>query len=124
MLFLELNLIEMRLHGKHHLSNKKIDLCKIFSRYFIIIRLIFNDPLFLQYIGSQIAAFVFGLVGSCVVLDFSTYDSSIQPLIRDVIVRLMNNPQHEGSREILRMVQEGVSEERKYVLLLLTNRPN
>lgn len=43
------------------------------------------------------------------VLDFSTYDSSIQPIIRDVIVRLMNNPQHEGSREILRMVQEGVS---------------
>lgn len=62
-----------------------------------------------QYIASQIAIFVFGLIGACVVLDFSTYDSSIQPLIRDVIVRLMNNPQHEGSREILRMVQEGVS---------------
>lgn len=70
----------------------------------------YNSGLFiLQYIGTQIATFVFGLIGACVVLDFSTYDSSIQPIIRDVIVRLMNNPQHEGSREILRMVQEGVS---------------
>ncbi|KAI8440458.1 hypothetical protein MSG28_001750 [Choristoneura fumiferana] len=67
-----------------------------------------NVMLLYAYIGSQIASFVFGLIGSCVVLDFSTYDSGIQPLIRDVIVRLMNNPQHEGSREILRMVQEGI----------------
>ncbi|KOB76060.1 Tetraspanin, partial [Operophtera brumata] len=65
-----------------------------------------NVLLLYGYIASQIAIFVFGLVGACVVLDFSTYDSNIQPLIRDVIVRLMNNPQHEGSREILRMVQE------------------
>ncbi|CAG9091595.1 unnamed protein product [Plutella xylostella] len=55
----------------------------------------------------QLAIFVFGLVGSCVLLDFSTYDSSIQPLIRDVLHRLINNPQHEGSRQILRMVEEG-----------------
>ncbi|KAH9641859.1 hypothetical protein HF086_011609 [Spodoptera exigua] len=67
-----------------------------------------NVLLLYAYIGSQIATFVLGLVGACVVLDFSTYDSSIQPLIRDVTMRLMNNPQHEGSREILRMVQEGI----------------
>ncbi|XP_053600329.1 tetraspanin-2A [Plodia interpunctella] len=67
-----------------------------------------NIQLLYAYIGSQIATFVFGLVGACVVLDFSTYDSSIQPLIKDVITRLINNPQHEDSRNILRMVQEGI----------------
>ncbi|XP_026326888.1 tetraspanin-2A [Hyposmocoma kahamanoa] len=67
-----------------------------------------NTFLLFVYIATQAAVFVFGLVGSCVVLDFSTYDSSIQPLIREVILRMMNNPQHEGSREIMRMVQEGI----------------
>ncbi|XP_045459515.1 tetraspanin-2A [Melitaea cinxia] len=67
-----------------------------------------NISLLLIYIGTQVGLFIFGLIGACVVLDFSTYDSSIQPLIRNVILRLVNNPQHEGSREILRMVQEGI----------------
>ncbi|XP_059061980.1 tetraspanin-2A [Achroia grisella] len=67
-----------------------------------------NSKILFAYIGTQIAAFVFGLVGSCVVLDFSTYDSSIQPIIKDVFLRLIHNPQHEGSKLILRMVQEGI----------------
>ncbi|KAL4709334.1 hypothetical protein ACJJTC_007066 [Scirpophaga incertulas] len=67
-----------------------------------------NVVLLLAYIGTQIATFVFGLIGASVVLDFSTYDSSIQPLIKNSIMALMNNPQHEGSRQILRMVQEGI----------------
>lgn len=67
-----------------------------------------NILLLYAYIASQIGVFVFGLVGACVVLDYSTYDSSIQPLIRNSIVNLMNNPQHEGSRQILRMVQEAI----------------
>ncbi|XP_052758742.1 tetraspanin-2A [Galleria mellonella] len=67
-----------------------------------------NTTILLAYIGTQIATFVFGLIGSCVVLDFSTYDSSIQPLIKDIIMRLIHNPQHEGSKFILRMVQEGI----------------
>ncbi|KAI5633609.1 tetraspanin family domain-containing protein [Phthorimaea operculella] len=67
-----------------------------------------NTFLLFVYIGTQAGIFVFGLIGACVVLDFSTYDSSIQPLIKEVIFRLMNNPQHEGSRQVLRMVQEGI----------------
>ncbi|CAH0397590.1 unnamed protein product [Chilo suppressalis] len=67
-----------------------------------------NVFLLFAYIGTQIGIFVFGLVGACVLLDFSTYNSSVQPLIRNSIVNLMNNPQHEGSRLILRMVQEGI----------------
>ncbi|KAM3967972.1 tetraspanin 2A isoform 2-T2 [Aphomia sociella] len=67
-----------------------------------------NVTILFAYIGTQIASFVFGLIGACVVLDFSTYDSSIQPLIKDIILRMMHNPQHEGSRLVLRMVQEGI----------------
>ncbi|KAJ2950421.1 hypothetical protein O0L34_g8663 [Tuta absoluta] len=67
-----------------------------------------NTFLLFIYIGTQAGIFVFGLIGACVVLDFSTYDSSIQPVIREVILRLINNPQHEGSRQVLRMVQEGI----------------
>ncbi|CAG9792149.1 unnamed protein product [Diatraea saccharalis] len=67
-----------------------------------------NVFLLFAYIATQIGIFVFGLVGACVLLDFSTYNSSLQPLIKNSIYNLMNNPQHEGSRLILRMVQEGI----------------
>ncbi|OXU24509.1 hypothetical protein TSAR_006933 [Trichomalopsis sarcophagae] len=59
-------------------------------------------------IGLQGLSFVFGLAGSAVLLDYSTYDSQIQPLIRKSMTNLIVNSQHEHVSVILRMVQENI----------------
>ena len=51
---------------------------------------------------------MFGLAGAAVLLDYSTYDSQIQPIIRKSMTSLIVNSQHEDAAQILRMVQENV----------------
>ncbi|XP_046431664.1 tetraspanin-2A [Neodiprion virginianus] len=60
------------------------------------------------YIGLQILSFVCGLAGAAVLLDYSTYDSSIQPIISTAMTNLISNSQYEGAAVILRMVQENI----------------
>ncbi|XP_012269913.1 tetraspanin-2A [Athalia rosae] len=60
------------------------------------------------YIGLQILSFVAGLVGAAVLLDYSTYDSHIQPIIREAMTNLISNSQYDGAAYILRMVQENI----------------
>jgi len=60
------------------------------------------------FIATQILSFVLGLAGVAVLLDYSTYDSKIQPLIRKMISTFINNPQHEYSQRTLTMIQEEV----------------
>lgn len=61
-----------------------------------------------QYIGLQAFCFLFGLTGAAVLLDYSTYDSQIQPIIRKSMTSLIVNSQHDDAAQILRMVQENV----------------
>lgn len=63
----------------------------------------------LQFIGTQVLAFIFGLAGSAVLLDNSTQDSKIAPLIRESMRRLIMNSHHDLSKQTLAMVQENVS---------------
>lgn len=60
------------------------------------------------FLITQVVLFVIGMIGTAVLLDFSTYESSIQPIIHEVIIRFMNNPQHEFSRRTLNSIQEAV----------------
>lgn len=60
------------------------------------------------YIGLQIFCFLFGLVGSAILLDYSTYDSQIQPLIRRSMTSLIVNSQREEVSQILKLVQENI----------------
>jgi uncharacterized membrane-anchored protein YjiN (DUF445 family) len=68
--------------------------------------------------------FICGLAGAAVILDYSTYDSKIQPIIERAMYKLINNSQHETASFILRIIQETVREEResfsKYCYLGIT----
>ncbi|XP_051169350.1 tetraspanin-2A-like [Leptopilina boulardi] len=60
------------------------------------------------YIGLQVLCFVFGLAGAAVLLNYSTYDSDIQPLIRRSMTTLISNSQHDDASRMLRIVQEQI----------------
>ncbi|XP_057331762.1 tetraspanin-2A [Microplitis mediator] len=68
-----------------------------------------ESPLFLYInIGLQLFAFVFGLAGAAVLLDYSTYDSKIQPIIHRSMTSLIINSQYERPSQILKIVQENI----------------
>ncbi|XP_077291816.1 tetraspanin 2A [Arctopsyche grandis] len=67
-----------------------------------------NTAFLTLFVISQIGGFIIGLAGTAVLLDFSTYDSKIQPLIRRTITEFINNPQHEYSKRMLTMIQEEI----------------
>lgn len=73
-------------------------------------------PLLLQYVGSQAFSFICGAVGSAFLLENSTQDSHIQPVIRESMRRLIMNSHHEASRQTLAMVQENVSDFKRFYL--------
>lgn len=89
----------------------------LFIRYLIII-FFFS----FQFIGSQILLFILGLSGSAVLLDNSTQQSKLQPLIRENMRRLIMNSHHEKSKQILSMVQENVSELYRILVLLVLSK--
>ncbi|EFN88434.1 tetraspanin-2A [Harpegnathos saltator] len=59
-------------------------------------------------IGLQVFCFICGLSGAAVVLDYSTYDSKIQPVIRHSMINLIRNSHYETASLILRIIQESV----------------
>lgn len=61
------------------------------------------------FIGSQILGFVLSVVGSAVLLNFSTMQSSLQPMIKDVVTRFVMTSEYPRSYAILKMIQEAVS---------------
>lgn len=60
--------------------------------------------------ASQILVFILGMAGSAVLLDNSTQQSKLQPLIKESMRQLIMNSHHEPSKAILTVVQENVSE--------------
>lgn len=63
----------------------------------------------MQYIGAQIFEFVVGLTGAAILMNYSTVDSAIQPIIREVMMRLIAQSTQDWSSETLSMLQENVS---------------
>lgn len=61
------------------------------------------------FIGSQILGFVLSVVGAAVLLNFSTMQSNLQPMIRDVMKRFVMTSENPRSSAVLRMIQESVS---------------
>lgn len=70
--------------------------------------------LYFKYAGLQLFSYVLGLVGTAILLDYSTYDSKIQPLIRRSMTALINNYQDPKATYILQLIQESV---RYYIIL-------
>ncbi|KAL1110183.1 hypothetical protein AAG570_008260 [Ranatra chinensis] len=60
-------------------------------------------------IAYHLVCFVFGLAGAAVLMDYSTYQSSIQPIIRTVMWSLINlSPQNNEATNALSLVQENM----------------
>lgn len=62
-----------------------------------------------QFIATQGVAFVIHVAGAAVLLDYSTLNSSIQPIIRDSMRRLIWSSSSPESTAVLKMIQENVS---------------
>jgi hypothetical protein len=60
-------------------------------------------------VGVQVIIFIIGAAGAAVLLDYSTYDSQIQPLIRARMRYLISESHNEHAASVLRMIQETVS---------------
>lgn len=60
------------------------------------------------YVGLQMLSYVLGLAGATVLLDYSTYDSKIQPLLRQSLTTLINNYHQENAMYVLQIVQESI----------------
>lgn len=53
--------------------------------------------------------FIIDVAGAAVLLDYSTLNSSIQPIIRDSMRRLIMSSSSPESTAVLKMIQENVS---------------
>lgn len=60
------------------------------------------------FIGTQVLSFILMTVGSAVLMEFSTMNSSIQPMIRDTMTRLIMTSEYPKSSVTLKMIQENV----------------
>lgn len=62
-----------------------------------------------QFIATQGIGFVIDVAGAAVLLDYSTLNSSVQPIIRDSMRRLIMSSASPESSAVLKMIQENVS---------------
>lgn len=62
-----------------------------------------------QFVATQCVAFVIHVAGAATLLDYSTLNSSIQPIIRDSMKRLIMSSSLPESNAVLKMIQENVS---------------
>ncbi|XP_071577820.1 tetraspanin-2A [Temnothorax nylanderi] len=60
------------------------------------------------HVGLQAFSFICCLSGAAVILDYSTYDSKIQPVIERAMYNLISNSHHDSASFILRVIQETV----------------
>lgn len=60
------------------------------------------------YAGLQMFCYVLGLAGTAILLDYSTYDSQIQPLIRRSMTALINKYHDERATYVLQLIQESI----------------
>lgn len=85
------------------------------SNHHIIPILTYNLQ-FLQFIGSQVLGFVIAVAGAAILLDFSTVNSTVQPMIGKTLTRLIMRSEFEPARSTLNMIQENVKKERCIIL--------
>lgn len=60
------------------------------------------------FIATQIILFAATIIGSAVILDFSTMNSSIQPLIRQTMIQFISTSEHSHSAAALKLIQESI----------------
>lgn len=60
------------------------------------------------YIGTQVLGFVVSIVGAAILLDFSTVNSSIQPILRRSLTALIMRSEHPDQWTMLKLIQESL----------------
>jgi len=60
------------------------------------------------FIGTQILGFIIAIVGSGILLDYSTMDSSLQPLLYKTLSQFVETSEYDYSRYVLDMIQENI----------------
>lgn len=75
-----------------------------------------HNEFWLQYIGTQVLGFLINTAGAAILLDFSTVNSSIQPILRRQLTWLIMRSESPPQETVLRLVQESV---RCFVAVLL-----
>lgn len=50
-----------------------------------------------------------GLIGAALLLNYSTNNSAIQPVIKDSMLQLISHSQNDSRAHTLRLIQESVS---------------
>ncbi|XP_049289291.1 tetraspanin-2A [Anopheles funestus] len=60
------------------------------------------------FIGTQVFLFILTVIGSAILLDYSTMNSSIQPLIRQTMLRFIITSEHPHSSSALKLIQESI----------------
>lgn len=61
-----------------------------------------------QFVGTQVFSFIIGIVGSALLLNYSTMDSSIQPILKYSLTRLIMTSNYRPSQRALALIQENV----------------
>lgn len=62
----------------------------------------------LIFMVTQVICFLLAIFGTAILLEHSTYDSRIQPMIRHTMTRLIMRSEYEPASEWLRLIQESV----------------
>ncbi|CAG2055322.1 unnamed protein product, partial [Timema podura] len=86
----------------------KLSLQAVYTGVYILIVVSALVMIVSFFIALQVVSFILGLAGAAVLLDHTTYDSSLQPLIRNSMNNLISTSQNENSANILRMIQENI----------------
>lgn len=63
----------------------------------------------LVFLGTQVAGFVVNTIGAAVLLDFSTLNSSLQPILHRSLTWLISRSAFPDQARVLRLIQESVS---------------
>jgi len=62
----------------------------------------------LVFLITQIICFLLAIFGTAILLEHSTYDSRVQPMIRHTMNRLIMTSEYQPSTDMLRLIQESV----------------
>lgn len=73
------------------------------------------------YVGTQVLGFVVYTIGAAVLLDFSTLNSSLQPLLKRSLHWLISRSAYPAQAQVLQLIQESVSDRMVFKMSFLNS---
>lgn len=75
----------------------------------------------LQFTVTQIICFLLAIFGTAILLEHSTYNSRVQPMIRHTMNQLIMKSEYQPAQDWLRLIQESVSTHQDPVFIPSSN---